>query len=190
MHEEETMIRCKDGRSVSGGGFRLTGSIGCAILVVLSSFEAGESLAGGSYRGPSSQVPPTGRVPLLCSGQGDADLVLAQAGGLPGEELSLLIAGEPNAPFTMFADTGAGPVFLDGIGTFCLDFGPGLRVLFDGIQDGAPRLGSDGVFIWTVTIPDKPHLRGRTFYLQALIETDDGPDGYAITNQAEFSILP
>ncbi len=163
---------------------------GVLALVCFIGFQAPDAISGGTYRGPSAQVPPTGRTPILCSGQADADLVLSLAGGVPGEELGLVIGGDPGARFTLFADTGDGPVFIDGVGTFCLDFGPGLRTIFDGLSNGEPRIDADGLFAWTVTIPDKPHLRGRTFYLQALLETDDGPDGYAITNQVEFSILP
>jgi hypothetical protein len=124
-----------------------------------------------------------------CSGQGEATLeVLPDSVAAPGVGFSIRLRGLPFAPFTLAGDVGTGPTTVPGVGTFCLDRGPRLRVFFDGIQDGFPVLPGDGIFTVALQIPPRRSLIGRTFHLQAAVQDPRAPNGFAISNLLSVTV--
>lgn len=126
-----------------------------------------------------------------CQGQGTATLALA--GDVPpavATVFGLEITGRPFAPFALLADTGNGPVEVPSIGTVCLDLGPQLRVIFDGLRTGTPFLGATGMFSTALRVPNRPAAAGRTFFMQAIVQDPTAPMGFATSDPLEFTILP
>jgi hypothetical protein len=126
-----------------------------------------------------------------CDGQGNADLTLV--GSSPpavGGVFTMSLAGRPYAPFTIAADTGMGPSIIPGVGVFCLDLGPNLKVLFDGIRNGFPFLPDSGTFEFGIRVPRRPELAGKTFYMQAAILDSEAPNGIAISEMVMLTVLP
>lgn len=126
-----------------------------------------------------------------CGGQGDARLETRASGPIVvGAEFTFRVFGRAGAPFALLADVGPGPRVLPRYGTICLDLGPRLVFLADGIQQAGARIGAGGSADVVVQLPANPNLRGRTFYAQAVILDDDAPNGLAISNQARVFVNP
>lgn len=126
-----------------------------------------------------------------CAGQGNAQLAIV--GNVPaavGTVFDVRVSGLASAPFTLAFDGGSGPVEVPGIGTLCLDLGPQLRILFDGVRTGSPLLGTDGTFTTSLKVPSRPALAGRTFYMQAVVQDPSAPMGFAISNLLTIRLLP
>lgn len=158
------------------------------LALVVIGFSA---VADAGFRGPSGQLPPTGRVPRICNGQGYAALAVDRETVGIGESVVVTIDGEPFAPVALLADVGMGPVTLPTVGTFCLDFGADLTVIVDGIRGGNASIDEQGIFTYSLRIPHRARLRGlSSFFIQAVIETDDAPNGIAITNMTQIDIEP
>ena len=125
-----------------------------------------------------------------CAGNGFATIASPTEPILVGNTIDLAMIGAPYSRVSVLVDIGTGPTKLPNIGTICLDLGPRMRILHDGIRSGSPRTGPDGRFDFSINIPDRPSLNGRTGYLQGLIRDDDTPRGYAISNLVELKIGP
>lgn len=126
-----------------------------------------------------------------CDGQGDA--TLERIGAVPatiGNTLDFELRGRALAPVSVIADLGPGPITIPRIGTFCVDRGPRLRILFDGIRNGGVFTDANGLFAFQVPIPRRPALAGKTVYMHGIIRDDLAPNGFAISNLASFEVLP
>ena len=150
------------------------------------------SAAASRWPGPpGQQFPPGGRIPPVCFGQGFADLQLDRDTVAVGERVVLTLTEEPGAPVALLVDSGMGPVTFPAVGTFCLDFGPDQRTLVNGIRrGGSARTDDQGVFVYSLRIPNRPSLRGRSIYLQGVVETVNAPNGIAITPLRVVTIEP
>lgn len=122
--------------------------------------------------------PPAGS----CQGSGGAQLTQLSDRIRIGQPLQLRITGKRLQRFSLIADVGSGPNTLPGYGTFCLDLGPQMYIVVDGIRRGAPRIRNDGAYVLDLEIPDRPALKGRQFHVQGAVLDDDAPNGVAITN--------
>ncbi len=126
-----------------------------------------------------------------CLGVGDARLEIRSNGPVVvGGTFQFVVRGKPLARFALAADVGDGPTTFPGFGTLCLDFGPKVQILADGIQTGSDRLGPDGRAEVEVRLPARTQLRGRTFFAQGVILDDDAPNGIAITNLSRVFLDP
>ncbi len=125
-----------------------------------------------------------------CDGQGNATITLLDPPPTVGTRLAIRVEGRPLGRFAVLADVGPGPTTRPNVGTFCLDLGPDLAILADGIRGSSPRLGSDGDFDFTRRIPSRPSLAGRRFYLQVVIDDRDAPNGWSISNMIEVEVQP
>jgi len=126
----------------------------------------------------------------VCDGQGNATIRLEDPPPAVGTRLRIRVEGRPLRRFAVLADVGPGPTTRPNIGTFCLDLGPELAILADGIRGDSPRLGSDGSFDFSRHIPSRPSLAGRKFYVQVVIDDRKAPNGYSISNVIEVDVLP
>lgn len=124
----------------------------------------------------------------VCDGNAYASLEVLQSGVSIGDTVPLKLTGARLERVSVIVDVGRGPTEVPNVGTLCLDLGPRMHILHDGIRNGLPRIGSDGSFEFTLDIPAQARLRGRTVYVQALIRDRQAPAGYAISNVAEIGI--
>jgi len=126
-----------------------------------------------------------------CDGQGEAALAIVPE-TLPaaGAYFTMAVTARPFAPVTVLVDVGPGPINVPRVGTFCLDLGPHRRTIFDGIRYGVPLLPASGVFEFSLVIPAREALVGRTFYMQAAVADPPAPNGIAITNMVPITIRP
>lgn len=124
-----------------------------------------------------------------CPGQGNATLTITSAElPAPGRRITLEVTGAPFRPFAVAADVGPGPVFRPHVGTICLDLGPKLVVLFNGIRFGSPVLGVDGRFAFDLNLPARAELGGRTFVMLALVSDPGAPMGFAIAPRLDVHL--
>jgi len=135
-------------------------------------------------------VTPGARAGDPCQGQGNATLALPGGDPSIGTPFQLVLTGRPLARYSVLADTGPGPRTIPSVGTVCLDLGPDLRFLVDGIRQGSPRLGADGTATLDLKAPNRPSLVGRTFYVQGAIADSTAPNGIAISNMISLTVQP
>ncbi len=110
-----------------------------------------------------------------CSGQGHATILMRGTCDI-GSSVKFRYGGRPNAKYKMLMDVGAGPTFVDGVGMFCLDFGPNFMKLDVG------RLNSRGFSSLRTDLPDSPELMGQPLAFQLAVADPDAPNGIAISN--------
>lgn len=110
-----------------------------------------------------------------CTGQGNATILMRGTCDL-GSSVKFRYGGRPNARYKMLMDVGGGPTFIDGVGTFCLDFGPNFTKI-----DGG-RLSARGFGSVRTDIPDAPELLGQPLAFQLAVVDPDAPNGIAISN--------
>lgn len=137
----------------------------------------------------SLAAPPFVALAQPCDGQGSALLSLVSPlPPAPGRRLTFDLVGAPTRPFAIAADVGPGPVLRPGVGTICLDLGPRLRLLYDGFKTGTPALGSDGRFSFSLTLPPRADVGGRTLHFQAFVRDPAAPNGIAITPRLDVGV--
>ncbi len=114
-----------------------------------------------------------------CQGQGTATLLI-KGSCEPGTPLKFKLAGTPRSPYRLMTSLGAGPTEIPGVGTFCLEVGPGFRTIARG------RLSGNGFATLWDALPDDPALLGETIAYQFLTRDDSAPNGFGISNGYQF----
>jgi len=119
--------------------------------------------------------------PVECSGQGFATLLMKGSCEL-GASLKVKMAGRPFARYKLFRSVGTGPTEVEGVGTFCLEFGPDRELV------GSGRFGPLGfATLWT-EIPSDPDLIGEDLAFQFVAEDEESENGVAISNAMVFPV--